>query len=578
VKHLSLRAIRALGLGCCVCLLTLPGAAAPAPDASKISGVVVDPAGTPQMGATVQVTSEQLVNSSPVRLLTDAHGRFSTAMLPSGLYSIRVSLAGFLPAIEQHVEVNDQHATLLEIVLGGLFSAFEKLRRQSDQQPAGADDWTWVLRTSAATRPVLRWQDDSIALDTLALQDSNGNAEVQELHGRMDLTSGADHPGSIGSLADSPGTAFVYDVGLGGESKFVMAGQFSHEDGSGAGGFAGEWLPSGLVGAGPVTTILVRESQLGPAGPTFRGLRISHEDQIALSDIVSLRYGGDYVVAGFNGTTSALRPRAEIAVQMTPTWQASATVATHPWQDDAGSVGALQSALDTLDAFPTMLIRDGHPLMENGLHEELAIEHTLSPRADLIAAVFHDLSTHTAVIGRGATGLAGADFLQDYFSDAFAYDGGASSSGGARLVYREKVSNNVATTVVYAYGGALAPNGISSTILREELATRYRQSLAAAVSTTLPRFRTKFTASYKWIDGSSVSHQDAYGESLYHVDPYLSMEIRQPLPNVFPCHIAVQADVGNLLAQGYVPITSGDGSLVLVPAYRYFRGGLSLQF
>jgi len=40
----------------------------------------------------------------------------------------------------------------------------------------------------------------------------------------------------------------------------------------------------------------------------------------------------------------------------------------------------------------------------------------------------------------------------------------------------------------------------------------------------------------------------------------------------------VQADMGNLLAQGYVPITTRDGSFVLVPAYRYFRGGLSLQF
>ncbi len=568
---MSLRAIRVLGLSCFVCLMAHPAASAPAPNASKISGVVVDPGGTPQMGATVLVSSEQLVGASPVQLLTNDHGRFSTAMLPAGLYSIRVTLAGFLPAIEQHVEVNDQHATLLEIVLGSVFSSFEKLRRQPDQQAVDTDDWTWVLRTSAATRPVLRWTDDSTALDALAVQESNDNSQ-QQLHGRLELTSGADHPGSIGDLADSPGTAFVYDVGLGGKSRFIMAGQFSHEDASGAGGFAGEWLPSGGVGVGPVTTILVRESQLGPGGSTFRGLRISHDDQLALGSIVSVRYGAEYVVAGLNGTTSALRPRAEVAVQLARTWLASATVATHPWQDNAGSAGAVQSTLDTLDAFPTMLMRDGHPVLENGLHEELSIDHALGPRADLIAAVFHDLSTHTAVIGRGSP--SGPDYLQDYFSDAFAYDGGSSSSGGARLVYREKFSNNVSTTVVYAYAGALAPNGVSSTALREELSTRYRQSLAAAVSATLPRFGTKLTASYKWLGGPAVSQQDAYGESLYHVDPYLSMGIRQPLPG----HMEVSADMGNLLAQGYVPISAGDGSVILVPSYRYFRGGLSLQF
>jgi hypothetical protein len=576
VKHLSLRAIRALGLGylsCVVFLCALPVAAAPG--ASKISGVVVDPAGTPQMGATVLVSSEQLVGASPVQLLTNDRGRFSTATLPAGLYSIRVTLAGYLPVMEQHVDVNTEHATLLQIVLGSVFSSFEKLRRQPDQ-PVDSDDWTWVLRTSAATRPVLRWQDDTVALDSAAMQDSSDSAQADQIHGRLELTSGADHPGSIGDLADSPGTEFVYDVGLGGKSRLVMAGQFSDADGSAAGGFAGEWLPSGLAGAGPVTKILVRESQLGPDGPTFRGMRLSHDDELALGRLVSIRYGADFVMAGFNGTTSALRPRAEVAVQFARTWRASAIVATHPWQDAAGSAGALQSALDTLDAFPTLLIRDGRPVLENGLHEELSIDHALSPRADLIASVFHDLSTHTAVIGRGGPGSP--DFLQDYFSEAFAYDGGSSSSGGARLVYREKISNDLTTTVVYAYAGALAPNGVSATELRDELATRYRQSLAAAVTTTLPHFGTKITASYKWLNGPTVSRQDVYGESMYHIDPYLSMEIRQPLPSVFPGHMEVQADMGNLLAQGYVPISAGDGSVVLVPSYRYFRGGLSLQF
>jgi hypothetical protein len=194
----------------------------------------------------------------------------------------------------------------------------------------------------------------------------------------------------------------------------------------------------------------------------------------------------------------------------------------------------------------------------------------------LIASAFHDLSTHTAVIGRGGAGSP--DFLQDYFSEAFAYDGGASSSGGARLVYRERISKNLTTTVVYAYAGALAPDGVSSTNLRDELATRYRQSLAGAITATVPRFGTKFTASYKWLNGTTVSAQDVYGQSLYHVDPYLSMEIRQPLPSVFPGHMEVQADMGNLLAQGYVPVAVGDGSVILVPSYRYFRGGLSLQF
>ena len=180
-------------------------------------------------------------------------------------------------------------------------------------------------------------------------------------------------------------------------------------------------------------------------------------------------------------------------------------------------------------------------------------------------------------MGRGAEG--GPDFLQDYFSQAFAYDGGATSSNGARVAYRQKITDNLTTTIVYAYAGALAPtDDPDAAKLRDELATRYRQSLAARTSITAPRSGTKVIVGYKWINGQAVSHQDPYGEALYSLDPYLSLGIRQPLPSIVPCHMEVQADVGNLLAQGYVPVKTSEGSLTLVPAYRYFRGGLSLQF
>ena len=547
---------------------------AAAPEAGKIAGVVVDPAGTPQMGATVVVSPEQLLSASPIQLLTNDHGRFSTLTLPVGLYSIKVTLAGFLPAMEQHIQVDGEHATLLQIVLGSVFSSFEKLRRPDDQQVA-ADDWTWVLRSSAANRTVLRWQDEDASIDPA--QDATESAQTQPVHALFDLTSGADHPGSVSDLADSPATAFAYGVGVGAKGQVLMAGQFSYEDASSAAGLAAEWLPSGEVGVGPTTTILVRESRLGPAGPVFRGLRMSHDDQFSLGDLVSVRYGAEYLMAGFNGTTSALRPRGEVAVRVAPGWETSLTVAARPWQSGTAAEGNLESALQTLDALPTLLVRNGRPVFENGLHEEIAVSHALNQRADLSAAVFHDVSTHTAVMGRG--GVGSADFLQDYFSEAFAYDGGSSSSTGARVAYRQKFGDSLSATIVYSYAGALAPgNEDPAAALRDQLATRYRHSVAARATTTIPRLGTKLTAGYKWLSGPVVSQQDPYGESLYHLDPYLSMEVRQPLPNVFMCRVEVEADAGNLLAQGYIPVATGDGSVVLVPSYRFFRGGLSLQF
>ena len=267
------RTIRGLSLGWLLGMLALPLAAAPGSGPGKITGVVVDPMGTPQLGATVTVTSEQLAKVSPIELLTNDRGRFSTATLPAGLYSIKVTLAGFLPAMDQHVQVSSEHATLLEIVLGSVFSSFENLRRQPDQSVA-PDDWTWVLRTSAATRAVLRWQDGDVIVDGSPAQ-SESSSSVQVLHSRLDLTSGADHPGSIANLANSPSSAFGYDLGVGSKGRLLMAGQFSYDGTSPAGGFATEWVPSGELGVGPVMSVVMRESRLGPDGPTFRGLRIS---------------------------------------------------------------------------------------------------------------------------------------------------------------------------------------------------------------------------------------------------------------------------------------------------------------
>jgi Carboxypeptidase regulatory-like domain len=566
------KAIGMAGLGFLVCLLAAPGATARS--GGRISGVVLDSAGTPQMGATVLLTPDSELSGSTVKLLTDDRGRFAAGALPVGIYSIQVTLAGFFPAIERDIKINAEHPTVLQIMLGTVFSSLEKLRRPSGET-VSADDWTWVLRSAEANRSVLRWQDAGIGLGGSVSSDRS--APMHAVRGGLFVTSGADHPGSVAYDPNATATAVVYDLDLGDRGQFLMAGQYSYDQSSSSAGIAGELLPSEGPGTGPVSTILVRESRLGPDGPTFRGLRLTHDSAFTVGSRVSVRYGAELLMAGFDGTATAVRPHGEVAVQVSPTWETSVTVATQPF-DDGTSEGAMQSAADTLDAFPTLLMRRGDPVFENDLHEEVAVKHQLSTRAEVSAAVFHDSSSQTAVIGRG--NAPGPDFLQDYFSQAFAYDGGASSSMGARVAYRERISDNLSTTFVYTYAGALAPvaGGDANAPLREGLATRYRNSLAGRISTTIPHVNTKLSAGYKWLSGPTVSSQDAYGESLYQTDPYLSMEIRQPLPNSFPCHMEVQAEIGNLLAQGYVQVATRDGYIVLVPSYRFIRGGLSFQF
>jgi hypothetical protein len=421
----------------------------------------------------------------------------------------------------------------------------------------------------------LRWDDGEVLL--AGQQSQAEQSRKNHARGMLELTSGARHPGSVSNLANSPSTAFAYDQGVGVRGRLLLAGQVSHESAATAGGMATIWVPSGDPNQGPITSLVLRESKLGPGGLTFRGLRMEHSNQLALGDRVSVRYGAEYIMAGLQGNSSAVRPRADVTVKLTPAWRDSMIFSASPWQDPTDSANPMQSALDELDAFPTVLVRHGHSVLASDWHEELAVEHSFSPKASVVASAFHDRARNTAVFGTGD--VPNPDFLQDFFSEAFTYDGGGFNSWGTRVAYRQKLTDNLDAAVMYAWAGALALDASSTAgDLRDILDTHYRHSLAGRVSSHVPRVGTQVSASYKWVNRQVVSHQDAYGEATFGMDPNMNLVVRQPLPSFFACRMVALVDFGNLLAQGYVPVTTHDGRVLLVPSYRSFRGGLSIQF
>ena len=133
-------------------------------------------------------------------------------------------------------------------------------------------------------------------------------------------------------------------------------------------------------------------------------------------------------------------------------------------------------------------------------------------------------------------------------------------------------------TAVYSFGGALTPTADADGLLRDVLRTAQRHSFAADISAKVPRLGTRVRAGYKWVNGITVSSVDSFGESLFQTDPYFHLIFRQPLPKFALGRWEAIADCNNLLAQGYVPTSSRDGHVVLMPAFRTFRGGLRVQF
>jgi hypothetical protein len=564
----------------------LPARAQTSPKTSfgTLSGVVRDSAGIPQLGATVEIFSEAPGVLAARQFLTNTQGIFKGEKLAPGFYTVRVTLAGFLPSLEKHVRISSNLTTLVRVQLESMFASVEELRRPPANGSAEPDDWKWVLRSAPGLRPVLQWtEDDTFPGSTIVV-----DAKAYLPQGRLELTNGARRPGSISSIGVAPGTSFAYDQPIDRFNRIVFAGQVSYDEDSPAGGLAAIWLPTGSSATGPQSTIVLREAKLGPVGPTFRGVRLDQSGSMVFGDRFLLHVGGEYVLVGAGSSAWSVRPRLKLESRVAANWYLDTVYAALPVAGvpsdtlasdltNSAASGNLTNALNQLDTFPALLWRNGRPVLENGQHEEMALERRMGKSGVLQVAAFHDDNRDMALYGRGVD-LPSAEFIQAFYSKGFAYDGGSSSDWGARLALRQKLGDDMEFTTVYAYAGALVPEGEARGTLREALRTIPRQSLAGKITGKVPRSGTSLSLGYKWINSISVSRVDPYGESIYQINPYLYIGIRQPLPWSALGRWEANAECDNLLAQGYVPLSTPEGSVLLVPALRSFRGGLSLQF
>src|SRR5262249_15158737 len=145
-----------------------------------------------------------------------------------------------------------------------------------------------------------------------------------------DFTDGARKPGSVSNLPASPTTTFAYDQRVGDMGRLLLAGVMSYDTDSPAGGVSTVWLPTGSLGAGPPTALVLPETKRGEMGPTFRGVGGDEGGSIGLGDRAVRKYGGEYVLVGLGKPASSLRPRMEMDVQVSENWQASLIFASMP--------------------------------------------------------------------------------------------------------------------------------------------------------------------------------------------------------------------------------------------------------
>ena len=146
-----------------------------------ISGFVFNSGGVPQMGAAVSLFNKQ--DRQFLKVFTDERGAFHFLSLLPDVYSVKVTLATFVPAIKKNILVQPGMRSVLNVNLNTLFSSIQFAYPPLENGSLMSDDWKWVLRSATPTRPVLRFTPDALARDTRN-QVSNRSAVFSGTMGR----------------------------------------------------------------------------------------------------------------------------------------------------------------------------------------------------------------------------------------------------------------------------------------------------------------------------------------------------------------------------------------------------------
>src|SRR5258706_7139070 len=170
--------------------------ATPTKLSGSIAGFVKDSNGIPQMGASVLLFNryEKLID----RTLTTERGTFGFEALSPDLYSVRVSLASFVPAIKQKIAVQPGMQSLLYVDLASVLSSIELVYAAPGQGALMSEDWKMTLKASMATRPILRALPE-ISMSDPSKKDKTTGGVFSDTRGMVKVSAG--DPGSLGGTS-----------------------------------------------------------------------------------------------------------------------------------------------------------------------------------------------------------------------------------------------------------------------------------------------------------------------------------------------------------------------------------------
>ena len=553
--------LRALGIWAVLIGLSLPLWAVERP--GTISGYVRNATGSPQMGAVVQILGTA---NRTLTVFTDATGFYSATGILPGVYSLKVTAPSFLPALKEKIGIRPGASLSVNVTLSTLLGVMQlgPIRPVRDD-----DDWKWTLR-SVANRPILRVWDDPIV---------PGEKPNHETRGTLSFFAGSAADG-YGSGSDAS-TAFTIERSIFSDGTLNFSGNVGYGEGLPAANVRATYSHKLSNGSTPSVGLTVRRFAASDPylnNEALQALSMTAGDDITVGDVLELKFGSELQTIQFLGRVSAFRPYGSADLHLSPDTVVEYSYTTSR-PDPRTEKGFDSAPADLSESNPRVSLLGYSPRVERARHQEVSVSHRVGA-TNMQVAFFSDHVTDPAMTGLGEVTAAGGFLLPDVTSGTFSYAGKPLDTSGLRMVLQHKFSSDLTATLDYAYGGVLdlSRSDVALQDAQSLLTTRHHSAFGAKFSGTVPRTRTHWITSYRWVNGQSLTPVDLFNTSAGQSDPFLNLFVRQPIPSLGG-HVEAIIDVRNLLAQGYVPVLGRDRQTVyLVQSARSVRGGVAFTF
>jgi len=585
------------------------------PATGNLLGSVIDSSGIPQIGASVKLFNKY--DRLLAKTLTSGDGRFAFADLPSDSYSVRVSVPSFLPAARNKIQVKAGEDSILQIHLATLLSSIEV--RYAPPTAVMSEDWKWVLRSSPALRPVTRF----LPVETAKTKPEPSHTRIfSDTRAVMSLSGG--DTGIIDSDYAATGTRFALSTFILGTNQLRVSGTYGQGDGvmppaisvsavysraEGQGfigapelGFSVSQLAfaggSNLAGQGTGSP-----SSLGPLAQVH-AMSVRIYQTADPTDNLHIEYGASGESVDVLQHTSRFSPFARVSADLGRTGELVAAYSDgnrpdalldHPLeggqrlegQSSEGLSENPDSAPGITTRLPQMAYRNGRLRLQRTQSYELGYSKTTGPRTYAVSAFYENVSDGRLNVAGDLGGLDPGNLLSDGISSTSIYDVGHYSRSGYLASANQQVNEFLDVGVAYgrlggfSVDGYLAPSFAASSSARRFVQQENHNTAAVDVKAKAPVVGTRILVNYGWVDGNAVIPRHVFVTQNSLAQPGFNILLRQPLPQI--CNIGgrfeLTADLYNLLAQGYLPVNSGDGQkLLIVQAPRAIRGGLKFVF